>query len=212
MTTINNSIATNKEAQDQITPDMALDLLMKGNERFLNAGGLERDNSNSISDTSNGQWPFGVVLACIDSRVPVETIFDQGIGDIFSARVAGNFVNGDILGSIEYATKVAGSKLIMVLGHTSCGAVKSACARVELGNITGLLSNIIPAVEAVEKEMENDPNNPEFTNKVAETNVAMTIQNMLDRSPIIKELQDDGSIKIVGAMYDVASGKVSLLN
>jgi len=185
---------------------------MEGNQRFINNEPLQRNNTDSINSTSEGQWPFATVLACIDSRVPVETVFDQGIGDIFTARVAGNFVNTDILGSIEYATKVAGSKLIMILGHTGCGAVKSACLRVQLGNITDLLSNILPAVDAVEKDMENDPANPDFTNRVAETNVHMAINNMLEQSPIIKQLQETGAVKIVGAMYDIASGKVSLLD
>jgi carbonic anhydrase len=209
---MNNSIAQNKESQDSISPDDALNILMEGNQRFINNEPLQRNNTDSINSTSEGQWPFATVLACIDSRVPVETVFDQGIGDIFTARVAGNFVNTDILGSIEYATKVAGSKLIMILGHTGCGAVKSACLRVQLGNITDLLSNILPAVDAVEKDMENDPANPDFTNRVAETNVHMAINNMLEQSPIIKQLQETGAVKIVGAMYDIASGKVSLLD
>ena len=212
MTSINNSIPQNKASQDQISPDMAVDMLMAGNARFLKGETHQRDANDHITATSGGQWPYAAVLSCIDSRVPVETVFDQGIGDIFSGRVAGNFVNADILGSLEYAVKVAGSKAIMVLGHTSCGAVKSACQRVELGNITHLLSNIIPAVEEVEKQMPNDPANPEFTNKVAETNVQMTINNMLERSSIIKEMCDAGDVKIVGAMYDVGSGKVSLLD
>ncbi len=212
MSTMDNSIPQNKASQDQITPKVALQMLMDGNARFTNQNTHDRDSKEFIAATGGGQWPFAAVLSCVDSRVPVETVFDQSIGDVFSARVAGNFVNDDILGSLEYAVGVAGSKLIMVLGHTGCGAVKHACLRTELGNITGMLSNIIPAVNEVEKEMETDAENPVFTNKVAASNVSLTIQKMLRRSQIIKGLYDAGTINIVGAMYDVAKGEVKLVD
>lgn len=201
----------NKEKQDKLTADIVLKDLMAGNERFTSNKRQERDYSSQIEKTSGGQWPQAVVLSCIDSRVPVETIFDQGIGDIFVARVAGNFENTDILGSMEYSCKVAGSKLVFVLGHEACGAVKAACDHVELGNITHLLSNIEPAVASTKTDGERSSKNDSFVADVIENNVRLTMQRIREKSPILKEMEDKGEIKIVGGVYSISNGKVSLL-
>jgi len=201
--------AFTKETQSALTPATALDLLKEGNARFVKKMHASRDLHEQVSDTSGGQYPFAVVLSCIDSRVPVELVFDQGIGDIFSARVAGNISNEDILGSIEYACKVAGSKVVMVLGHTSCGAVTSACKGVELGNITALLSKIQPAVQKVTQG--SGDTSPETVQKVVETNVLLTMDKMREDSPILAEMEQDGEISIVGAVYSVQDGSVSYL-
>ncbi|MDX1628957.1 MAG: carbonic anhydrase family protein [Fulvivirga sp.] len=198
-----------KESQSQLTPDKALQLLKEGNERFVKNSKKDRDLLQQVNETSTGQYPFAVVLSCIDSRVPAEIIFDQGIGDIFSARVAGNFVNQDILGSMEFACKVAGSKLVVVLGHTSCGAVKGACDDVKLGNLTDMLANLKPAVDGVEVDGERNSKNAQFVQKVADKNVELTIEQIKKDSPVLKEMLDEGDIDIVGGMYDVTSGKVS---
>jgi carbonic anhydrase len=200
-----------KEKQDSLTPDAVLNDLMAGNERFTGASMHERDYASQIDKTSGGQWPQAVVLSCIDSRVPVETVFDQGVGDIFVARVAGNFENTDILGSMEYSCKVAGSKLVFVLGHEACGAVKAACDHVELGNITHLLKNIEPAVDATEADGERNSKNDSFVAGVVENNVRLTMQRIREKSPILKEMEDNGEIKIVGGVYSISNGKVSLL-
>lgn len=197
-----------KESQAALTPDKALNILKEGNERFVQNSRTDRDLLKQVNETSNGQYPFAVVLSCIDSRVPAELVFDQGIGDIFNARIAGNFVNEDILGSMEFACKVAGSKLIVVLGHTSCGAVKGACNKVELGNLTGMLEKLQPAVDAVEVKGERNADNPEFVQKVADKNVELTMEQIKKKSPVLKEMLDEGSIDIVGGMYDVGSGEV----
>lgn len=204
--------ALTKEAQAAISPDKAIQLLKEGNERFVNNQQASRDLQEQVKDTTSGQHPHSVVLSCIDSRVSAELVFDQGVGDIFSARVAGNFVNEDILGSIEYGCKVAGSKLVVVLGHTACGAVKGACDDVRLGNITTLVSKIRPAVAAVQNP--SDPakrtsSNLDFVNEVSKTNVQQNIENMRDRSTVLREMEQQGEIKIVGAMYDVADGSVT---
>ncbi|MAN59873.1 MAG: carbonic anhydrase [Flavobacteriaceae bacterium] len=207
--------AHNKETQSKMTPEKALNTLKDGNERFKKSDKADRNLLQQVDATSGGQWPFAVVLSCIDSRVPAETVFDQGIGDIFSARVAGNFVNEDILGSIEYGCKVAGSKLVVVMGHTSCGAVKGACDDVKLGHVTSLISKIKPAVQAVKEpqdESKRNSSNIEFVNEVAKENVHQTIENMRSQSAILKEMESDGSIKIVGAMYNVENGSVTFYN
>ena len=205
--------ALDKEAQDAITPAKALEMLKEGNERFVNGNMLNRNLMAQVSQTATGQYPYAVVLGCIDSRVPPELVFDQGIGDIFTPRVAGNFVNTDILGSMEFATKVAGSKVIVVLGHTSCGAVKGACDHVELGNLTHMLGNIMPAVYAVDEVIgERNSSNEKFVNDVAHTNVEFTVQNILERSAIMKELVDSGELMVVGAMHDVKTGKVTFMD
>lgn len=199
--------ALNKETQSQITPDRAIEMLLNGNKRFLENNFLNRDYSSQVNDTSSGQYPFAAVLSCIDSRVPVELIFDQGIGDVFSARVAGNIVNEDMLGSIEYACKVAGSKLILVLGHSKCGAVTAACKNVDLGNITALLSKIKPAVESC-SAIEFDDDGIE---QVIVENVKKSIDCIRKDSPLLLEMETNNEIKIVGAVYDVSSGHVKLL-
>jgi carbonic anhydrase len=208
-----NSIALNADTQSKITPAAALEMLRQGNKRFVQGNPLNRDLHEQVAETTGGQWPYAVVLSCIDSRVPVETIFDQGIGDIFSARVAGNFINPDVLGSIEYSCKVAGSKLVVILGHTSCGAVKGACDHVELGNITQMLEKIMPAVDAVETPDGTDRSsaNADFVNKVVHKNVELSIQRLLNESQVLREMHEVGEINVVGAVYDVKDGSVTFL-
>tara|TARA_B110000438_G_scaffold298008_1_gene345376 strand:- start:1172 stop:1783 length:612 start_codon:yes stop_codon:yes gene_type:complete len=201
--------AITKSKQELITPADALIRLVEGNKRFTQNTQVQRDLQEQVADTSAGQYPFAALLSCIDSRVPVEMVFDQGIGDVFSARVAGNIVNEDVLGSIEYACKVAGSKLVVVMGHTKCGAVTAACKNVELGNITALLSKIKPAVEKCSKGVEMDAEDIE---EVAIQNVRLSIENIRKESPILAEMEKEAQIKIVGAIYNVASGEVAFLN
>ncbi|MCC5916452.1 MAG: carbonic anhydrase [Cryomorphaceae bacterium] len=197
--------AQNASTQKETTPAKALIALKDGNDRFVSKKNAEIDLLNQVAETSNGQWPFAVVLSCIDSRTSSELIFDQGIGDIFNARVAGNIVNEDILGSMEYAVKYAGSKLVVVLGHTKCGAVTSACKNVEDGNITALLSKIKPAIEKTGKTGDS----PEFVEEVSENNVRLTMEEIRRRSPIIAGMEKEGKVSIVGGMYDVTTGKVT---
>lgn len=205
--------ALDKETQSKLTPEAVLNDLVQGNLRFVGSSMEERDFTSQRQQTVGGQYPKAVVLACIDSRVPVEMVFDQGLGDIFVARVAGNFENEDMLGSLEYSCKVAGSKVVMVLGHESCGAVKSACDGVELGNITHLLSNILPAVERSKQQIDGDhsSSNTSFVAQTVENNVKMTVDRIRERSPILKEMEDEGAIKIVGGVYSLSTGKVELL-
>ena len=196
--------ALTKEIQDSISPDKAVEMLKEGNQRFLDKNAQDRDLHIQVQNTSDGQFPYAVVLSCIDSRVPVELVFDQGIGDIFSARVAGNIINEDILGSIEYACGVAGSKAILVLGHTKCGAVTSACKGVELGNITALLSKVKPAIANVQErdgEVEVE--------EVTKANVHQSIKEIREKSSILADLETEGKIKIVGAVYHVEDGRVT---
>ena len=174
---------------------------------------MNRNLHQQVADTASGQYPFAAVVSCIDSRIPTEVIFDQGIGDIFNARVAGNFVNEDILGSLEFACKLAGSKVIVVMGHTSCGAVKGACDHAELGNLTQMLGKIMPAVDGTstaEGEARNSSNG-DFVNRVAVKNVELTIENLKSMSPVLNEMLENGEIDVVGAMYDVKDGSVSFL-
>ena len=201
--------ALTKSTQEQITPTSALQILVDGNKRFVENTSIKRDLLGQVSDTSTGQYPFAAVLSCIDSRVPAEIVFDQGIGDVFSARVAGNIVNEDMLGSIEYACKVAGSKLVVVMGHTKCGAVTAACKNVELGNVTALLSKIKPAVEMCSKGVEMDA---EAIEEVAIQNVLLSIENIRKESPILADMEKEAQIKIVGAIYNVTTGKVEFLS
>jgi carbonic anhydrase len=204
--------AHTKETQANINSAQAIDLLKEGNERFQTNKAVERDLLGQVADTGSGQFPFATILSCIDSRVSSELIFDQGIGDIFSARVAGNFVNEDILGSMEFACKLAGTKVVVVLGHTACGAVKGACDDAKLGNLTALISKIKPAVEAVIEPTDaslRNSSNIDFVNTVAEKNVHLTIDNIRTQSPVLKEMEDEGTIKIVGAMYDIHTGIVT---
>ena len=207
------NIAITKDIQDTLLPQSVLSDLMEGNKRFVSANMQDVDHKALVEQTVGGQFPKAVILSCIDSRVPVETIFDQAIGDVFVARVAGNFENTDILGSMEYSCKVAGSKLVFVLGHEACGAVKAACDGVELGNITALLENILPAVKqsAIEVEGEANSSNNTFVAKTVENNVKLTIERIRERSPILKEMEDKGEINIVGGVYMLSSGKVELI-
>ena len=207
------NIAITKDVQEAFTPGNVLEDLIDGNKRFVNNDMQEVDNASLISQTTTGQFPKAVVLSCIDSRVPVETVFDQAIGDIFVARVAGNFENIDILGSLEYSCKVAGSKLVLVLGHESCGAVKAACDGVELGNITDMLGNILPAVKKSANEVDGALNstNKNFVAKTVENNVKLTIERIRERSSILKEMEDNGDIQIVGGVYMLSTGKVEML-
>jgi len=204
--------AYTKETQAAVTPQIALQLLKEGNQRFQQKHMADRDLLDQVSDTKSGQFPFATILSCIDSRVSSELIFDQGIGDIFSARVAGNFVNEDILGSMEFASKLAGTKLILVLGHTACGAVKGACDDAKLGNLTALLSKIKPAVEAVKEPADasqRNSKNIDFVNEVAVKNVNMTIDNIRKESSVLKEMETNNEILIIGGMYDISNGKVT---
>ncbi len=206
--------AQTQETQSQITPEKALNLLKEGNQRFVQKQQVARDLAVQVEQTSTGQYPFATVLSCIDSRVPAELVFDQGIGDIFSARVAGNFVNTDILGSMEFACKLAGTKLILVLGHTACGAVKGACDHAELGNLTSMLANLAPAVEAIKEPAaaeERTSANIDFVNAVGTKNVALTIARIREESEVLAEMEKAGEIAIVGGMYDLATGKVNFL-
>src|SRR3970040_2353899 len=199
----------NKEMQDAITPTMAIDILKEGNKRFLNNLKVNRNLLQQASETSDGQHPFAIILSCIDSRTSAELIFDQGLGDIFSVRIAGNIINEDILGSMEFACKVAGSKIIVVLGHTKCGAIKGACDHVEMGNLTALLSKIQPAVYDEKTETENrSSSNGEFVEKVAAINVKRTVHAIMERSPILKEMIEKGAIGIVGGTHDITTGLV----
>jgi len=205
--------AITKEQQDNLTPMKVLQDFIEGNARFIRDEVHSIDHKALISQTTESQHPKAIVLSCIDSRVPVELIFDQTIGDVFVARVAGNFENTDILGSMEYSCKVAGSKLVFVLGHESCGAIKAACDHVELGNITALLENIKPAVKLSETQIKGKHNssNNEFVEKTIENNVRLTIQRIRERSPILNEMEENGEIKIVGGVYHISSGKVTML-
>lgn len=203
--------AHTRETQASMTPDKALQFLSEGNERFQNNLKANRNLLEQVNDTSDGQFPFATILSCIDSRVSAELVFDQGLGDIFSVRIAGNFVNEDILGSMEFACKLAGTKLIVVLGHTRCGAIKGACDHAEMGNLTKLIEKIAPAVNAVSEpadERLRTSKNLEFVDEVSKQNVLLTIKRIHKESPILHEMESHDEIKIVGAMYDINSGKV----
>ncbi|WP_213521575.1 carbonic anhydrase family protein [Nonlabens sp.] len=200
-----------KESQATMTPEKALQFLIEGNERFLNNLKANRNLLQQINDTRDGQFPFATILSCIDSRVSAELVFDQGLGDIFSARIAGNFVNEDILGSMEFACKLAGTKLVVVLGHTSCGAIKGACDHARLGNLTKLIQKIEPAVYAViepKEEALRTSKNLDFVDAVSAKNILLTIDRIRKESPVLNEMEEDGDIKIIGAMYDIATGAV----
>jgi carbonic anhydrase len=207
-------ITQTKETQSALSPQGALQLLKEGNERFVAKKMANRDLIEQVKATATGQYPFATILSCIDSRVSAELIFDQGVGDIFSARVAGNIVNEDILGSMEFACKLAGTKIIVVLGHTSCGAVKGACDDAKLGNLTILLHKIKAAVRAVSEpkniEKRNSKNIP-FVDEVAKQNVRLTIEDIRSLSTVLSDMEDVGEIAIVGAMYDIADGKVHFM-
>ena len=199
-----------KQMQSTITPAMALELLKEGNRRFQSNLKANRNLLQQASETSDCQHPFAIVLSCIDSRTSVELIFDQGLGDVFSVRIAGNIMNEDILGSMEYGCKVAGAKIIVVLGHTNCGAIAGACDHIEMGNLTALLNKIQPAVFNEKSETKNrSSSNPEFVEKVSTINIKRTIHAIMERSPILKELVETGAIGLVGGKHDIASGVVT---
>jgi carbonic anhydrase len=210
MINLKNMKTLNKELQSQISPRKALEILQSGNNRFVNNLKANRDLLAQVNQTRDGQWPFAAILSCIDSRTSAELIFDQGLGDIFSVRIAGNITNTDILGSMEFACKVAGSKLIVVLGHTKCGAVKGACDHVEMGNLTELLSKLQPAVYAERETPMHDRNskNADFVENVASINVRRTVKNIIERSFIIEQMVENGEIGVVGAMYNIETGMV----
>ena len=198
-----------KELQDAIKPAKALELLKDGNKRFVNNLKINRNLLQQANETSDGQHPFAVILSCIDSRTSAELIFDQGLGDVFSVRIAGNILNEDILGSMEFGCKVAGSKIIVVLGHTKCGAVKGACDHVEMGNLTALLTKIRPAVDDENTVKENrSSSNSEFVEKVSAINVKRTVKAIMERSPILKEMIESGQIGIVGGSHNITTGEV----
>ena len=199
----------NKETQTHLTPRKAFEILSEGNKRFVSNLRFNRNLLQQVNETSEGQFPFAIVLSCIDSRTSAELIFDQGLGDIFSARIAGNVLNEDILGSMEFACKVAGSKFIVVLGHTKCGAVKGACDHVELGNLTTLLAKLQPAVSCeTQTTLNRDSSNAVFVENVAKINVEEAVGEIQAKSPILKEMIDKGEIGICGAMYNVETGLV----
>ena len=206
--------AHTRETQATMTPQKSLQYLKEGNLRFQNNLKANRNLLEQVNDTSYGQFPFATILSCIDSRVSAELVFDQGLGDIFSVRIAGNFVNEDILGSMEFACKLAGTKLIVVLGHTACGAVKGACDDAKMGNLTKLIEKITPAVNAVSEPKDvslRNSKNAEFVDTVAEKNVQLTIDRIHAESPILSEMEKNGEIMIVGAMYDINTGEVKFL-
>ena len=203
------SAVQTKDSQSAMTPASALAELQAGNARFVAGKPLHRDFPAQVAATAGGQYPFAVVLSCLDSRQPIEIVLDQGVGDIFSARVAGNVLDDDILGSMEFACKVSGAKLIAVIGHSNCGAIKGAIDDVELGNLTGLLSKIKPAIDAVPADAQpRTSKNYAFVNAVSEANVRLVMQEIRERSPILREMLDKGEIGLVGGMYDLETGKV----
>ncbi len=205
-------VTLTKEIQDSLTPESALSFLKEGNQRFVNNLKVNRNLLQQANETSDGQHPFAVVLSCIDSRTSAELIFDLGLGDIFSVRIAGNIINDDILGSMEFGCKIAGAKMIVVLGHTKCGAIKGACDHVEVGHLTDLLNKIRPAVDDEISVKENrNSGNGEFVEKVSEINVKRTVKAIMERSIILKEMVDKGELGIVGGIHDIATGVVEFL-
>lgn len=204
------AVTQTRETQAAMSPEHALKMLKEGNARFVEDKMLHRDLMQQVKATGPGQFPFAAIVGCIDSRASNELIFDQGIGDIFSARIAGNFVNDDILGSLEFACAAAGAKLIVVIGHTDCGAIRGACDDVILGNLTQTLANLKPAVAAVTGfDSDRTSSNEAFVQAVADKNVVLTMQRIRERSPILRDLADKGTIAITGAMYNVSTGHVT---
>lgn len=199
--------ALNKESQNNIDAKLALQYLKEGNNRFLTNTAISNNLLQEVKDSAEAQFPFASIISCIDSRVPTELIFDQGIGDLFNAKVAGNIVNEDILGSIEYACHFVGTKLVVVLGHTSCGAVTAACQGLEFGNITSLVNKISPSVEAIKNKKGENLN----VDDVAIENVLQTIERIKTESTVLRDLEAKNSITIIGAIYDVKTGKVSFM-
>lgn len=197
-----------KDTQAKLTPARIKEILLAGNQRFVNNLKVNRNLLQQVNETAEGQFPFAAVLSCIDSRTSAELVFDQGLGDIFSIRIAGNILNEDILGSMEFACKVAGSKLIVVLGHTNCGAIKGACDHVEMGNLTGLVRKITPTVDSIRYTGDRSSKNREFVELVAEQNVLRMAKEIREKSPILREMLDNGQIGLVGGMYNVETGIV----
>jgi carbonic anhydrase len=203
-------VTLTKEIRDSITPEMAIQLLKDGNQRFVNNLKINRNLLNQVNETSDEQHPFAIILSCIDSRTSAELIFDQGLGDIFSCRIAGNILNFDIIGSMEFACKIAGAKLIMVLGHTECGAIKGACDHVEMGRLTGLLQKISPAVRLEKSTKTNRTSkNNSFVDNVAALNVKVTMNQIGKKSAILTEMVENGEITVIGGLYDVSTGVVN---
>jgi carbonic anhydrase len=210
---VNVTRVLSKEERDKLTPYDVLRQFKEGNERFRSNKTINRDHTEEIRKSAVGQFPKAVVLSCLDSRVPVEDVFDQGLGDVFVARVAGNFVNEDILGSMEFACKIAGAKLILVMGHQHCGAVRGAIDKVEMGNLTQLLTKIRPAVEMNQHFSGNkSSDNEQYVRTVAQSNVRNTIINIRKQSPILREMEEKGQIKIVGAFYTLTKGELIILD
>jgi carbonic anhydrase len=201
-----------KAVRDSLTPDEIIARAKAGNERFRTGRKRYRDLSEELQKTAAGQWPAAVVLGCIDSRAPAEIIFDLGLGDIFNCRVAGNVENADMLGSMEFATTLAGAKVVAVLGHSACGAIKGAIAERELGNLTQLLAKICPAVEQTTYSGRRTADNPEFVDAVARTNVQLTIDRIRTGSPVIADQEKSGTIKIVGCFYELSTGDIEFLD
>ena len=204
-----SAVTQTKESQSSMTKSTALQMLKDGNARFVSGKTLSRNMMEQVKQTAKGQYPYAVILSCIDSRASSELIFDQGMGDIFNSRVAGNVVDDDVLGGMEFACKVTGAKLIVVLGHTNCGAIKGACDRVELGNLTSLLAKIQPVVTSVKTEGDRNSKNHEFVEEVSKDNVMHGIEEIKQKSTVLKEMIDKGEIGIVGGMYDIETGKVT---
>jgi carbonic anhydrase len=202
-----------QEEQAALTPNDVLTALKQGNKRFLAGTVTHRDHSAQVRKAANGQFPKAIILSCVDSRIPVEDVFDRGIGDIFVARVAGNFENTDILGSMEFATRVSGAKLILVMGHSDCGAVKAAIDGVELGNITEMLENIKPAIDSLASyKGDKTSANSEFVRLVTERNIQISMDDIRKRSPVIKEMEQQGDVAIAGAVYDMSTGVIEFLD
>lgn len=200
----------NKASQSNITPAQAYELLKNGNERFVDNLRLHRNLLEQVNETRDGQWPMAAIVSCMDSRTSAELIFDQGLGDIFSIRLAGAVISDNVLGSLEYACKVAGSKFIVVLGHTKCGAIKGACDKVEMGNLTGLLGKITPSVYAEKTIKENrTSSNPEFVDAVTELHTKRSVQAIMEQSHILRDMILNGEIGIIGAVYNVETGVVT---
>ncbi|MGP8214966.1 MAG: carbonic anhydrase family protein [Bacteroidia bacterium] len=198
-----------KDTQNKLTPELALEILKEGNERFVNNIKAHRNLLEQVNETSSGQFPFAVILSCIDSRTSAELIFDQGLGDVFSIRIAGNILNEDIIGSMEFGCKIAGSKLVVVLGHTKCGAIEGACNNIVLGHVTTLLNKIKPAIEKeTETKSERNGKNNAFLHNVTVNNVFINVQKIREQSSILHEMEKAKQIKIVGGLYDVDTGKV----
>ncbi|PWU08856.1 MAG: carbonic anhydrase [Verrucomicrobia bacterium] len=208
-TAVGDAKPPTKESQAAMTPQQAVSALKAGNERFVSGRPRSRNSLADVKATASGQYPFAVVLSCLDSRVPIELVLDQGIGDVFSARVAGNVLEEDVLGSMEFGCKAAGAKLIAVIGHSNCGAVKGAIDNVELGNLTALLSRIKPAIGQVPGDSQpRTSKNLEFVDHVAEANVRLVMEQIRERSPVLREMLDKGQIGLLAGMYDLSTGRI----